>query len=163
VFHTAAEQSGTLKAAFANASTAMGDPTLESCRNRLANICYDPKSAAEEMLLVQLTSYALPDCFPAYKATIQGMIDELGSADPEKHRVYERLDSIKVPTLVLTGREDIRAQVKMHEQGVQRIPDAELAIFERCGHLPYMEHPDLFNETVIRFLGRTEEPAAARA
>jgi pimeloyl-ACP methyl ester carboxylesterase len=154
VFHPADETAKTLRAAFANASTAMGSPTLESCRQRMANICYKPEFVADEMLLVQLTSYALPDRFTAYKATIKGMIEALSSDDPEQHRVYSRLEGIKAPTLVLTGREDVRAQVKRHEDGVERIPDAELVIFEECSHLPYMEYPERFNDTVIRFLGR---------
>jgi 4,5:9,10-diseco-3-hydroxy-5,9,17-trioxoandrosta-1(10),2-diene-4-oate hydrolase len=118
----------------------------------MANICHDPRSVGDEMLLVQLTSYALPDRFSAYKATIEGMIASLSSADPEQHRVYARLDRIKAPTLVLTGREDVRADVKMHEAGVKRMPNARLVIFERCGHLPYMEYPERFNTVVTGFM-----------
>lgn len=154
VFHPAEEQREVLEAAFANGSKAMSNPTLESCRSRLANICYKPESVAGEILLVQLTSYALPDRFPAYQATIQGQIDALSSDDPNRHRVYDRLEEIKVPTLVLTGREDIRADVKLHAAGVNRMPNAELVIFEQCNHLPYMEYPDRFNDTVARFLAR---------
>jgi pimeloyl-ACP methyl ester carboxylesterase len=152
VFHPADETAETLKAALANASTAMGVPTLASCRQRLANICYKPEAVADEILLVQLTSYALPDRFPAYKATIQGMIDVLSSDNPEQHRVYSRLEAIEAPTLVLTGRNDIRAQVKLHEDGVKRMPNAELVIFDRCSHLPYMEYPERFNDAVIHFV-----------
>lgn len=161
VFHTAADQIRTLQAAFANASTAMGAPTLASCRERLANICYRREAVAEEILLLQLTSYALPDRFAAYKATIQGMIDELSSEAPERHRVLKRLESIKVPTLVLTGRNDIRAQLSTHEEGVKRIPRAELVVFDQCNHLPYMEYPDRFNETVTKFMAEEREYAKA--
>jgi pimeloyl-ACP methyl ester carboxylesterase len=152
VFHSAEDSIATLKAALANASTAMGAPTLASCRQRLANICYKPDLVADEILLVQLTSYALPDRFSAYKATIKGMIDALSSDDPEQHRVYRRLEDINARTLVLTGREDIRAKVRLHEEGVKRMPNAELVIFDQCSHLPYMEYPTRFNETVIGFL-----------
>jgi pimeloyl-ACP methyl ester carboxylesterase len=161
VFHTAEDQIKTLKAAFANAATAMGAPTLASCRDRLANICYKPEFVAEEILLLQLTSYALPDRFAAYKATIQGMIDELSSADPERNRVLQRLDSIKVPTLILTGRKDIRAKLATHEAGVKRIPRARLVVFDQCNHLPYMEYPQKFNDAVIRFMADAREYSEA--
>jgi pimeloyl-ACP methyl ester carboxylesterase len=149
VFHPAEEQQRTLRAAAANAGQAMGDPTLESCRKRIAAICHDPATVPEEMLLVQLTSYAAPDRFPAYKATIAGLIDS--AASPE-HRVYTRLEQLRTRTLVICGREDIRADWKLHVEGRKRMPNARLSIFERCGHLPMSEHPREFNELVGAFL-----------
>lgn len=149
VFHPDAEQAKTLRAAFANATQAMGDPTLESCRRRMAAICYDPKAVAEEILPVQLTSYANPDRFTAYKATIDGVIASLSV--PE-NRILSRLEQVKARTLILTGREDIRAQWQLHVEGRKRMPNARLVIFEKCSHLPYMEHPAAFNKTVGAFL-----------
>ncbi len=149
VFHPADEQEKTLRNAAANASQAMGDPSLESCRKRLGAICHDPRAVPEEILLDQLTSYALPDRFDAYKATIAGLIATCAS--PE-HRVYTRLEQIKARTLILTGREDIRAKCELHVEGRKRIPDARLLILEKCGHLPYLEHPRAFNAAVEAFL-----------
>ena len=149
VFHPGEEQERTLRGAAANASQAMGDPTLESCRKRLAAICYDPASVPQEILLEQLTSYALPDRFDAYKATIAGLIATCSSTE---HRVYTRLEQITARTLILTGREDIRAKVALHVEGRKRMPNARLAILEKCGHLPYIEHPAEFNRLVDTFL-----------
>lgn len=148
-FHAPEEQAETLKAVFANASTAMGDPTLASCRQRLANIVYDPATVPEEILLVQLTSYALPDRFDAYKATLQGMADSVAS---HEHRVYSRLDRMDVPCLIITGRQDIRSDVEVTTASSRKMPNAELHVFEECGHLPYIEHPEKFNELVTTFL-----------
>lgn len=153
VFHAADEQEKTLRAAFANASQAMGDPTLDSCRKRMAAISYDPATVAEEILPVQLTSYALPDRFAAYKATIDGVIASLPR--PE-NRVLSRLEQIEARTLILTGREDIRAQWALHVEGRKRIPKSRLLILEKCGHLPYLEHPAVFNDTVGAFLAGTD-------
>lgn len=149
VFHPGEEQERTLRNAAANASQAMGDPTLESCRKRLGAICHDPRSVPEEILLDQLTSYALPDRFEAYKATIAGLIATCSSAE---HRVYTRLDQLTARTLILTGREDIRAKWQLHVAGRKRMPNARLTIFEKCGHLPYLEQPQLFNNLVGEFL-----------
>ncbi len=153
VFHPADDQVSALKAAFANASQAMGDPTLESCRKRMANICFDPASVDERMLPVQLTSYADPSRFEAYKATINGLI---GAAESPVHRVYSRLEEIKTRTLIITGREDIRAQVKLHEEGRHRMPNARIVVFDKCSHMPMMEYPERFNTLVTDFLqGKT--------
>ena len=150
-FHPPDEQEKTLKAAAANAATAMGDPTLQSCRSRMANICYDPASVAEELLLNQLTSYALPNRFDFYQATIAGLIATVGS---DVHRVYTRLEKIEASTLIITGREDIRSSWELTELAHQRMPVAELHVFEKCGHMPMSEHPVAFNDLVANFLQR---------
>ncbi len=152
-FHPAAEQEQTLRNAAANASQALADPSIESCRKRLGAICFDPRAVAEEILPVQLTSYALPDRFDAYKETIAGLIATCASTE---HRVYSRLEQLRARTLILTGREDIRANWALHVAGRRRMPNARLLTFEQCGHLPYMEHPEAFNTAVDGFLAGDE-------
>jgi len=152
-FHPAGEQRETLEAALANASRAMGEPTLESCRARLAAICHDAETVAEEILLTQLTSYALPDRFDAYKATIRGLI---GTIESDEHRIYSRLEQLRARTLIVTGRNDIRADWRRHVEARRRMPNARLVVFDACGHLPYMEHPAEFNDIVGTFLGGAE-------
>lgn len=153
VFHPADTQQAAYRAAFENGSAAMRDASIESCRRRLVAICYDAASVAEEMLLVQLSSYALPDRLSAYQATISGLID---SATSDEHRLYHRLEQLRVRTLIITGREDIRARWQLHVEGRKRMPDARIVIFEKCGHLPGMEHPERFNRLVGDFLaGKT--------
>jgi 2-hydroxy-6-oxonona-2,4-dienedioate hydrolase len=149
VFHPPAEQGAVLNAVRANATSAMADPSLESCRKRIQNICFSPTSAAEEILLVQLSYYALPDRLSAYVATIEGLV---ASAQSEASQVYHRLERLAARTLIITGREDSRAKWQLHEEGCCRFPDAKLEIFEECGHLPYMEHPQRFNSLVTDFL-----------
>jgi 2-hydroxy-6-oxonona-2,4-dienedioate hydrolase len=148
-FHSAGEQRGTLQKVLANATGAMSEPTLESCRSRLAAICYDPNAVAEEILLTQLTSYGLGDRFEAFKSSISGY---LASLDSEDCRVYGRLEAIRSRTMIITGRQDSRASVESHVQAKERIAGAELVILDGCGHLPYMEHADRFNRIVLEFL-----------
>jgi pimeloyl-ACP methyl ester carboxylesterase len=150
-FHSTDEQRRTLQKVLANASGAMSEPTLESCRSRLAAICYDPTAVAEEILLTQLTSYGLGDRFEAFKSAISGY---LVSLDSEDCRVYGRLEAIKSRTMIITGRQDSRASVESHVQAKERIAGAELVILDGCGHLPYMEHVDTFNRIVLEFLRR---------
>jgi hypothetical protein len=67
----------------------------------MAAICYVPNAIAEEILLTQLTAYALPDRFDAYKRTTAGLIDTVAPDDP---RIYSRLEQLTARTLILTGR-----------------------------------------------------------
>lgn len=66
-----------------------------------------------------------------------------------------RLGEISAPTLILVGRDDFvcpPSQAKiMHE----RIPNSELVVLERSGHLAHVERPEAFFAAVRGWLGRT--------
>lgn len=62
------------------------------------------------------------------------------------------LGRIRCPTLVIAGREDEVCTVAMHEEIAAAIPDAELLILERCGHLSALEQPALVNEALLRWI-----------
>jgi pimeloyl-ACP methyl ester carboxylesterase len=38
--------------------------------------------------------------------------------------------------------------------GYGRMPNAQLVVFDQCGHLPMIEHPERFNQTLRDFLRR---------
>jgi pimeloyl-ACP methyl ester carboxylesterase len=148
-FNTEAELERTLAESFANGLSAYADPTLANCRRRMANICYDPAAVPEEMLLVQMTSYALPGVREAYERRMRGMMD-LPACRP--YRILERLEALRVPTLILWGRQDKRGIYDRALEAVRRLPDGRLVAFDRCGHHPHIEHPKEFNELVRQFV-----------
>ncbi|MFV2015221.1 MAG: alpha/beta fold hydrolase, partial [Candidatus Heimdallarchaeota archaeon] len=49
------------------------------------------------------------------------------------------------------GKDD---QVIPHKHGViaKELTNGTLKLIEKCGHMPYFEHPELFNKIVIDFL-----------
>lgn len=63
------------------------------------------------------------------------------------------LSTIACPTLILVGREDVITPPAMSEAMQRAVPESELVVFERTGHLPNLEQPDSFNATLARFLG----------
>ncbi len=146
-FHPSDDQVRTLEGARANGSKAMEEPTWRVCQQRLGNICYDPGTVLTETLLVQMTSYALPDRLDAYLKTIEGLM-----ATADTHRVYDKLEKMDLPVLIITGREDIRSNWELTVEGQKRMPEARLEIYDKCGHLPMSEYPDKFNQQVMEFL-----------
>jgi pimeloyl-ACP methyl ester carboxylesterase len=142
VFHPPEQQAEVLRQVYANGSSAMSTPSLASCRARLENICFSPRAVPDEILPVQLTSYAIEDRLAAYQETVGSLIV---SCENNEAQVFNRLEEIAVPTLVITGRDDVRARWKLHEAGSKRIPNCRFEIFEQCGHLPYLESPKEFN------------------
>ena len=51
------------------------------------------------------------------------------------------LSSLRLPTLVLCGRQDAISTLEMHVEMAEAIPGARLAIVEECGHLAALERP----------------------
>ena len=69
-----------------------------------------------------------------------------------KHDTRKRLQQIKVPTLILVGKDDELTPLNMAEELGSAIPDSKLIVFEQGGHGLYWEVPELFNESVINFV-----------
>jgi len=62
-----------------------------------------------------------------------------------------RLGGIRVPTLVLVGKDDILTPPAFSKALARRIPRARLTVLPG-GHGFFLEHADLFNRTLLRFL-----------
>jgi pimeloyl-ACP methyl ester carboxylesterase len=65
-----------------------------------------------------------------------------------------RLGEIDVPTLVVTGDEDVHDIHEIAEKLAAEIPGAERATIAGSGHLPSLERPDDFDRVVLAFLGK---------
>lgn len=62
------------------------------------------------------------------------------------------LEKLAAPTLVITGDEDRVYPQALAQRMAQRIPGAELAVLEGCGHLSNLEQPERFNAALLDFL-----------
>lgn len=62
------------------------------------------------------------------------------------------LPGIDVPTLLLYGELDKRAPLNVAHDLHERIPNSQLVVLPRVGHVSNIDAPEAFNETVLRFL-----------
>jgi 3-oxoadipate enol-lactonase len=65
------------------------------------------------------------------------------------------LESLSVPTLVITGDEDRVYPPDLTQLMARRIPLSELVVLKQCGHLSNLEQPERFNKVVLDFLQKT--------
>src|SRR6266536_5320686 len=72
---------------------------------------------------------------------------------------YDDLVRVKVPTLVMCGRDDLVTPVRDHEAMAAKIPGARLEIIENCGHLATIEQPESVNRVLIDWLRETRSPS----
>ena len=66
----------------------------------------------------------------------------------------EKLQSLSVPTLLMTGAADMFTPPSILRMIARHVPNNDLVIAPECGHSIYWELPELFNRTVLEFISR---------
>lgn len=66
----------------------------------------------------------------------------------------DKLETIRVRTLLMTGAADMFTPPSIMRLIARHIPDNQMVVVPECGHSPYWEQPELFNRTVLEFIGR---------
>jgi pimeloyl-ACP methyl ester carboxylesterase len=65
---------------------------------------------------------------------------------------YSALETVRVPTLFLTGDADLYAPPPLLRLFTARIKDSTSVIVPEAGHSAYWEQPDVFNRSVLEFI-----------
>lgn len=67
---------------------------------------------------------------------------------------YAALETIKVPTLLLTGDADLYTPPSVLRLFAARFPNCESLVIPECGHSAFWEQPELFNRAVLDFIAK---------
>ena len=62
---------------------------------------------------------------------------------------------VKVPSLVLWGKQDAIVPLNCGELYQQVIPGSNLVVIDECGHSPHIEKPNDFLDAVVPFVTAT--------
>lgn len=135
-------KSSTTKAALAN--------DVDLTRQRLNLLMSNPaKDVTDELVEVRYRIYHQP----GFQKNLHNLLclQEMDIRQRNLMRTIQ-LNSIKVPTLVIWGRNnpfgDVPEATKMHED----IAGSRLVLFDDCGHWPQYERHELYNPLAIEFL-----------
>jgi proline iminopeptidase len=103
---------------------------------------YDPSNS-------NLTVDTNPEVFCQIAGPDSGIVlgGDLASVDFRR-----QLRGIEVPTLVLAGRFDRIGIPRYEVQFKTFMPQAQFVMFEKSGHMPFLEEPELHDSTVCSFL-----------
>ncbi len=80
------------------------------------------------------------------------------TAGAPNYDVRAQLSGIRVPTLIIHGRQDMRLPLARAEELHQGIRGSQLAVLEDCGHWPHVEKRSEFVSAVKVFLGLEDHP-----
>lgn len=106
-----------------------------------------PDRVQEQPLASQVMGMAErvgPDAFLRQQRAIMGRED-----------ARRLLPGIKVPTLVLCGRQDALTPLERSQEMAAAIPGAQLTVIEDCGHLSTMERPEAATAALRDWLAGT--------
>jgi len=133
--------SGLFESGMGNTFPKRGD--YEFIKKKAEDTFYDPAIATKE-LIDELYS-VVNDRNKAIRivATAKSAI---------RHNLGDKLHLIKIPVLLIWGKEDSVTPPFVGEKFEELLPDAKLYLIDKCGHAPMMEKPDEFNEILKSFL-----------
>ena len=66
----------------------------------------------------------------------------------------EPLAEIKIPTLIIVGRDDPGTPVEASQAMHKRISDSKLVVLDSAAHLSNVEQSEAFNQSLLKFLNR---------
>lgn len=116
------------------------------------------ETVAEDWLPKIVRAEKLKD--PEFKAFLKTMMCRFTPEDYEREvqallsRPDARsvIESIKCPTLILSGAEDPLSSPERNKALAAQIPHAKLVIFENCSHFPMLEYPQKMNAALAKWL-----------
>jgi pimeloyl-ACP methyl ester carboxylesterase len=73
---------------------------------------------------------------------------------PRLPMTLARLETLRVPTLVLAGEADLVSPPALMRMLAAHIPDCRFATVPEAGHAAHWEQPEVWNRLVLEFIGR---------
>lgn len=148
-FNTESQLIGTVGRTHATYEDALKNSTPQAWCEHLKRSVFDTKTIPEHLPYILALVYAQSWIADYWAHTVESMSRP---ALFRRYRVLERLNEFEIPALILWGKEDHGAPLKSAQNAIGAMPDAQLIAFDRCGHLPMLEHAEAINKAVQEFL-----------
>jgi pimeloyl-ACP methyl ester carboxylesterase len=108
----------------------------------------------DELVATKVKLASQPGAQRAFLKTLRSFLGLGGFTASHVQRLHTLLPTLTAPTLVLWGKQDLFV-APAHAEVLRRLlPNAKIEVWDACGHVPQMEHPQRFNETALAFWGR---------
>ncbi|MBK8735316.1 MAG: alpha/beta hydrolase [Saprospiraceae bacterium] len=133
--------SGLFESGMGNSFPKRGD--YEFMKAKTEETFYDPKVATKELV---------DEVFEIVNNRGKAIRIIATAKSAIRHNLSDKLHNIKVPSLLIWGRNDTITPPFVAEKFKELLPNARLEFIDKCGHAPMMEQPELFNKILEDFL-----------
>jgi pimeloyl-ACP methyl ester carboxylesterase len=121
-------------------------PSLAYVREKMEEVFYDPALVTDAWVeSVRRTVTTRSTALQVLKV----------ARAARSHNVEPWLPTIRVPTLLVWGRDDRVTPPEVAHRFHRSMPGARLVFLPDCGHAPMLEQPDLFNDALETWLRAT--------
>lgn len=122
------------------------DPTIENLKAMMQIFVFDTSHLTEELFQSRL------DNMLSNREHLDNFVKS-AQLNPKQFPDYgHRLHEIQAETLVVWGRDDRFVPMDIGLRLIRGIPNAQLHVFNQCGHWAQWEHADTFNRMTLDFL-----------
>ena len=118
--------------------------SLAGMRQVLELIFYNKQMVTDELVHYAFTNHLKDNDGYTVQRTLAGFAQDQFEES--------KLAAIRVPTLVIWGRNDDLIPLSKGEQFHQGIAGSKMAVINQCGHVPELEKPEEFDRVLIEFL-----------
>ena len=118
----------------------------------LKMIVYDKRHIEKHFVDRMYDLFKLPEFHRAFFSTLAQSANCFGAKLALYQSINNALTHLRIPTLVFWGDSDPILPFSWQQQSLQRLPCMTLRLLPKCGHLPYLEYPDIVGNEVRRFI-----------
>jgi len=127
-------------------------PSRVSTAFILKQIVHDSAVITDDWVEVLYQIGNLPGAPEALQRQLRENIDFWGVRSDVYRPLVSQLATIHTPTLIIWGEQDPVLPVAHAQFAVKRLPNADLHIFDQCGHWSQVERSHEFNAAILKFL-----------
>lgn len=121
-------------------------PNWDSVKNAYQMMIGSTKQVSDISVERFVTNMSRPNAKMVFLSTLLGLKNA-----PD---IFEKLENITAPTMVVWGKEDKLIPFEYSSQFVSSIKNCEFTPMEECGHSPYVEDPEKLSEIIIKFFSK---------
>lgn len=132
-----------------------GTPPAWLIRIGLKQIFDDPDRVSAELLEKLVANDRDPEAQKSYRRVLSIGVNWRGLKPEMLREIRDAAHEIRVPTLIVWGKQDRVVPVQHAKVAHSKIPNARLHVFDKCGHTPQIEYPAEFNRLIRNFVQET--------
>jgi pimeloyl-ACP methyl ester carboxylesterase len=121
--------------------------SMESTRALMKALFYNKQMVSDAFVQYVFVSHLRNNDGATIRSTLMGFSAQDQFED-------KKLPSVRVPTLVIWGRDDELIPLARGEAFHQGIAGSKMVVIDQCGHLPQVEKPADFNRALMDFLAQ---------